>query len=157
MCRRSICADNRTLSRNGLTLLELLMVVLILGLVAATLAGGLANRPRPPPLIASEQSVTEALRRMRTLAERDGPLVIGLKERAIVAQRGEAVVAEIAAPEGITWRWTMPAGAEVHELRIDGRGRSADVIHIALAQGTGRRAWTILGATGQWVADTGSP
>jgi prepilin-type N-terminal cleavage/methylation domain-containing protein len=158
MCRLPTCVGDPAAAgrgRAGLTLLELLLVVLILGLVAATLAGGLAGRTRPPPLAASEQRVTEALRRMRTVAERDGALVIALEERAIIARRGGVVVAEVAAPPAVTWRWTVPGGADIGTMTIDGRGRSADLVHIALAQGpdAGRRAWTILGGTGQWVAD----
>ena len=132
--------------RRAFTLIEMLMVVSILAVLAAMMAGGVFRSLRKDPVIEGMQKAEQFLRTQRQLAALNGPITLRCEETRIIAvgKDQNQTLAECGAPDGVTWLWRKPSE------NIDARGRMEDVL-ITVLHPKGRASRLILGISGQSI------
>ena len=119
--------------RHGMTLLELLAVLLLLGLLAGMLGPSLIRRAHSDPQQAARNALQQALERtILRLRDHGGGVIRPAPDGFLVE---DAVGRERhALPPGTHCTWTLPAAAQ-GVLTVDGDGTTHDAeLHLA---GTG--------------------
>lgn len=123
---------NRARHARGLTLIELLAVLIILGLTVSVAAVGLSSRTNEAKLadatstLASLDATARVLARKGHLVElRFDPSGLSIELVDLCCETG--ITVERRLPSGLTLEiWEMPSGVPADRVRIDSRGQSDD-------------------------------
>ena len=138
--------------RGGMTLIEVLLVVVILGLVAAAMAGGLARSANADAQARALADLRQADAELRLEARQHGALVVELQPTRVVATRpGDESRVWWQAPDELRVAWRDSDDSAVDRILIDAHGRGPD-LRIELRDRSSLRRFHILGLSGQWLA-----
>lgn len=143
-------------SRDGFTLLELLGVLAILGLVAATLAPSLASATGRSAGFRLRAAILEMDARARILARRLGPIELALVEGelALTARRTGASLQALRLGPGASLQLAGPDAKP--RVEYDELGRSADFTFRLADEAGAERVWRVAGLTG-WNVEVLEP
>ncbi|MDA3961795.1 MAG: prepilin-type N-terminal cleavage/methylation domain-containing protein [Planctomycetota bacterium] len=139
-------------SRRGLTLLEVLLVVAILGMVAAVLVPRLAARSQVAPTVRAARQLAQLDARLREQARStSSAITVRVDARGWHAENAPTAVLW-AAPSGLAMHLRDFTGERVSQFTIDGAGRGPDLALI-LRSGDVQQRVRVFGLSGQWVDD----
>lgn len=139
----------------GLTLIELLAVVVLLGLVMALGAPRLASSAGAAEMTAFEAAWRDLDAKARLLARNGHPMVtlrLMPDQRALVLQRGrDERVSSAAVPPTMSVELRRGGSESVSVITFDARGCSPDyTVRIGVTDGPLHRSWRAAGLTG-WI------
>lgn len=140
--------------RGGLTLIETLAVVVLLGITAATTLTHLSGATDSARLREAGAIVRDADARARLLAQSEGPLFLELDaDRGAVSVRdpGGRVLLARELPARVRVEAVDENSQPIEQIVIDARGRSGDYTIVATL-GDRRDAWRVAGLTG-WIEE----
>ena len=147
--------------RGGLTLIELLTVVVLLGMVAALGVPALVRSVEVDPLSEAARNIQQTEAQARALSY-GSPLLLevsstgltGVSVSRLTGGQGAAKqarsqpVVQWTAPSTLALQW-LSNGKSIDHLGYDSEGRSADCV-LEMTQGTRVRRYALAGLTGEW-------
>lgn len=136
-------------SRNALTLIELLAVILLLGLVAGSAIVNLGSMDGSARMEETAHQIRQLDRAARQLARTEGAAIIARRNKALVLQQprtGESA-RQFTAADGIEIQLHGTDEQLLDAIAYDASGRSAD-LRIAITNGEWTRSFIIHGLTG---------
>ena len=137
----------------GLTLIETLAVIVIIAMVSAVGAVGLSQTSDAARLHATASRFEAFEMRARTLARREGSLIVSAGRTLAAYEPGRAEPVLMLALQRASVRFSDPeTGQDIDQITIDGAGRSIDY-NAEVRVADLRRTLQIRGLTGLLVVD----
>ena len=139
-------------SRRALTLIELLAVTVLLGLIAATLAGAL-RRPEADPAEREQRAAERWLATLRAQALTLGTLRVEVRPDCWLATPdGAPQPIAVWTPDArCRWRIDDADGHAISVVAIDHHGRMPDLRWTLASPGGPARTWHLHGLSGHWA------
>lgn len=136
-----------------MTLLELMLVVVILGMAAGALAPALARRAAGDQLRDAAATMAREERHLRRLAIGSGGAVRFTRDGWTAQLAGEE--RRLAVASGVQVR-VLTGSGEASAMTIDHGGRSIDRV-VEVEGGAKTRRWLVAGLTGEWIEQPADP
>lgn len=133
--------------RRAYTLIEVLVVVIIVGLIAALGVPAVVRQIGSTPLERTVLLLRTADRQARALAVSGDVEVVVTSDG--MSHRSKTDVAQTLCEPGITLAWSSPAGKPVHGFTVDRHGRTQDVV-VEITIGDERQRYALFGLSGEW-------